>query len=166
MNLVIVESPAKAKTIKKYLGKDFEVLASYGHVRDLVEKEGAVDPSQGFAMKYGLIDKNRPKVDAIEKAAREKREAEQEEIAAEEDPDHGPSAEKAEPELPPAMLPPAKPRHLPAWVATAFPVITTYIPVIMFPSWVDSTPTTLPLHCRHIKVVSAAIPPCAPRPLA
>jgi len=69
-NLVIVESPAKAKTIKKYLGKDFEVLASYGHVRDLVEKEGAVDPSHGFAMKYGLIDKNKPKVDAIEKAAR------------------------------------------------------------------------------------------------
>jgi DNA topoisomerase-1 len=69
-NLVIVESPAKAKTIKKYLGKDFEVLASYGHVRDLVEKEGAVDPSHGFAMKYGLIDKNKPRVDAIEKAAR------------------------------------------------------------------------------------------------
>jgi len=69
-NLVIVESPAKAKTIKKYLGKDFEVLASYGHVRDLIEKEGAVDPSHGFAMKYELIDKNRPKVDAIEKAAR------------------------------------------------------------------------------------------------
>ena len=43
-NLVIVESPAKAKTIKKYLGKDFEVMASYGHVRDLVPKEGAVDP--------------------------------------------------------------------------------------------------------------------------
>jgi DNA topoisomerase-1 len=69
-SLVIVESPAKAKTIKKYLGKDFEVLASYGHVRDLVEKEGAVDPAHGFAMKYGLIDKNRPRVDAIEKAAR------------------------------------------------------------------------------------------------
>jgi len=46
-NLVIVESPAKAKTIKKYLGRDFEVLASYGHVRDLVPKEGAVDPVQG-----------------------------------------------------------------------------------------------------------------------
>src|ERR671937_509505 len=57
-NLVIVESPAKAKTIKKYLGKDFEVLASYGHVRDLVPKEGAVDPHHDFAMKYELIEKN------------------------------------------------------------------------------------------------------------
>ena len=51
-NLVIVESPAKAKTIKKYLGKEFEVLASYGHVRDLVPKEGAVDPDHDFAMQY------------------------------------------------------------------------------------------------------------------
>ena len=49
-NLVIVESPAKAKTIKKYLGRDFEVLASYGHVRDLVPKEGAVDPDNGYTM--------------------------------------------------------------------------------------------------------------------
>jgi DNA topoisomerase-1 len=54
--LVIVESPAKAKTIKKYLGKDFEVLASYGHVRDLLPKEGAVDPIHAFGMKYQIID--------------------------------------------------------------------------------------------------------------
>ena len=67
-NLVIVESPAKAKTIKKYLGKDFEVLASYGHVRDLVPKEGAVDPSHDFAMKYQIIDKNERHVEAIVKA--------------------------------------------------------------------------------------------------
>lgn len=64
-NLVIVESPAKAKTIKKYLGKDFEVLASYGHVRDLLPKEGAVDPEHHFAMKYRVIDKNAKHVDAI-----------------------------------------------------------------------------------------------------
>jgi DNA topoisomerase-1 len=68
-NLVIVESPAKAKTIKKYLGKDFEILASYGHVRDLIPKEGAVDPAHNFAMKYQLIDKNERHVDAIAKAA-------------------------------------------------------------------------------------------------
>ena len=67
-NLVIVESPAKSKTIKKYLGRDFEVLASYGHVRDLVPKEGAVDPDNQFAMKYEVIDKNERHVDAIVKA--------------------------------------------------------------------------------------------------
>ena len=67
-NLVIVESPAKAKTIKKYLGKDFEVLASYGHVRDLVPKEGAVNPDADFAMKYQVIERNSKHVDAIAKA--------------------------------------------------------------------------------------------------
>ena len=67
-NLVIVESPAKAKTIKKYLGKDFEVLASYGHVRDLVPKEGAVDPEKGFAMQYQVLEKNARHIEAISKA--------------------------------------------------------------------------------------------------
>ncbi len=57
-NLVVVESPAKARTLKKYLGKDYEVLASYGHVRDLLPKEGAVDPQHDFAMKYQVIEKN------------------------------------------------------------------------------------------------------------
>ena len=69
-NLLIVESPAKAKTINKYLGKDFQVLASYGHVRDLVPKEGAVDPEHGFRMRYDLIDKNEKHVEAIAKAAK------------------------------------------------------------------------------------------------
>jgi DNA topoisomerase-1 len=69
-NLVIVESPAKAKTIKKYLGKDFEVMASYGHVRDLVPKEGAVDPTRQFAMRWELIDKNKKHVDAIARAVK------------------------------------------------------------------------------------------------
>ncbi|MDH5231423.1 MAG: type I DNA topoisomerase [Gammaproteobacteria bacterium] len=67
-SLVIVESPAKAKTIKKYLGKGFEVLASYGHVRDLLPKEGAVDTEHDFAMKYQIIEKNQRHVDAIAKA--------------------------------------------------------------------------------------------------
>ena len=67
-NLVIVESPAKANTIKKYLGKDFEVLASYGHVRDLLPKEGAVDTDRDFDMKYEVIERNAKYVDAIAKA--------------------------------------------------------------------------------------------------
>ncbi len=71
MNLVIVESPAKAKTIKKYLGPGFDVIASYGHVRDLVPKEGAVDPEHGFQMKYQIIDRNEKHVSAIAKKLKE-----------------------------------------------------------------------------------------------
>ena len=67
-NLVIVESPAKAKTISKYLGKDFDVMASYGHVRDLVPKEGAVDPEKQFEMKYQVIERNEKHVKAIIRA--------------------------------------------------------------------------------------------------
>ncbi len=64
-NLLIVESPAKSRTLKKYLGPDFEIMASYGHVRDLVPKEGAVDTDNGFAMKYEIIDRNRKHVSDI-----------------------------------------------------------------------------------------------------
>lgn len=67
-NLIVVESPAKAKTMSKYLGKEFTCLASYGHVRDLVPKQGAVDTENDFGMKYTLIEKNKKHVDAIVKA--------------------------------------------------------------------------------------------------
>ncbi|MGI9292213.1 MAG: DNA topoisomerase, partial [Gammaproteobacteria bacterium] len=67
-SVVIVESPAKAKTIEKYLGSDFKVLASYGHVRDLVPKEGAVKPEEGFAMRYDTIERNEKHINAIRKA--------------------------------------------------------------------------------------------------
>jgi DNA topoisomerase I len=69
-NLLIVESPGKVKSINKYLGKDFTVLASYGHVRDLKPKEGAVDPDNNFAMAYEVIERNEKHVDAIAKASK------------------------------------------------------------------------------------------------
>ncbi|MCK6418842.1 MAG: type I DNA topoisomerase [Alphaproteobacteria bacterium] len=70
-NLVIVESPAKAKTINKYLGKDYEVLASFGHVRDLVNKDGSVLPDEDFAMKWQLGERSDKPVKDIKKAIKE-----------------------------------------------------------------------------------------------
>jgi DNA topoisomerase-1 len=65
MQLVIVESPAKAKTIEKYLGKDYKVLASYGHVRDLPAKDGSVRPDEDFAMDWELYGDKAKQVKAI-----------------------------------------------------------------------------------------------------
>ena len=67
-NVVVVESPAKAKTIEKYLGKDFKVLASYGHVRDLLQKDGAVDPEHGYLMKYTVAEDKEKHIAAIASA--------------------------------------------------------------------------------------------------
>ena len=72
MKVVIVESPAKAKAINKYLGKDYTVLASYGHIRDLPSKQGSVDPEKKFEMVWALskgADKNIKLIaDAVKKA--------------------------------------------------------------------------------------------------
>ncbi len=72
-NLVIVESPAKAKTINKYLGPEYEVIASYGHVRDLVNKDGSVLPEEDFAMKWQLGDRSDKNVRDIKKAVKSAR---------------------------------------------------------------------------------------------
>ncbi len=66
--LVVVESPAKAKTINKYLGRDYKVLASYGHVRDLPAKDGSVDPDHDFAMKWQVDPQSAKRVNEIAKA--------------------------------------------------------------------------------------------------
>jgi DNA topoisomerase-1 len=68
MNVVIVESPAKAKTINKYLGRDYTVLASFGHVRDLLAKDGAVDPDDDFAMVWEVGDRSKKHISEIRKA--------------------------------------------------------------------------------------------------
>ena len=68
MPVVVVESPAKAKTINKYLGPDFTVLASYGHVRDLPAKDGSVDPEHGFDMLWEVASDSKKHVKAIAEA--------------------------------------------------------------------------------------------------
>ena len=70
-NILIVESPAKSRTIEKYLGSGFQVMASYGHVRDLIPKEGAVDTENNFEMKYQIIDKNKKHVTKIVNAVKQ-----------------------------------------------------------------------------------------------
>ncbi len=71
MPVVVVESPAKAKTINKYLGSDYTVLASYGHVRDLPPKDGSVDPDHGFEMKWEVASDSKKHVKAIADALKE-----------------------------------------------------------------------------------------------
>ena len=70
MDVVIVESPAKAKTINKYLGKNFEVYASYGHIRDLPSKDGSVDPDDDFAMIWDVDTKSAQRMSVIAKAVK------------------------------------------------------------------------------------------------
>ena len=70
-NLVIVESPAKAKTIEKFLGKDYKVMSSYGHVRDLKRKSFSIDVDHGFAPVYEIPDEKQPLVSELRKAAAE-----------------------------------------------------------------------------------------------
>ena len=69
MNLVIVESPAKAKTINKYLGNQFNVLASFGHVRDLPSKNGSVDPENNFSFEWEVSNTSKKHIKEIYEAA-------------------------------------------------------------------------------------------------
>ena len=65
MDVVIVESPAKAKTINKYLGSNYEVIASFGHIRDLPAKNGSVRPDEDFAMDWAIEPKDEKHIKAI-----------------------------------------------------------------------------------------------------
>lgn len=71
MNIVIVESPAKAKTINKYLGSQYKVVASFGHVRDLPAKDGSVLPDQDFSMKWDVDSAAAKRLNEIAKAVKE-----------------------------------------------------------------------------------------------
>src|SRR5947209_8402116 len=70
MNIVVVESPSKAKTINKYLGSGYEVLASFGHVRDLPAKDGSVDPEHDFRMVWEVDDKSQKRLNDIARAVK------------------------------------------------------------------------------------------------
>ena len=70
MKVVIVESPAKAKTINKYLGSDYQVLASYGHVRDLPPKDGSVLPDDNFSMSWLVDPKSQKRINEIARAVK------------------------------------------------------------------------------------------------
>src|SRR5690349_19892204 len=71
MDVLVVESPAKAKTINKYLGSGYTVLASYGHVRDLPPKDGSVDPEDDFAMLWEIAADSQKHVRAIAEALKD-----------------------------------------------------------------------------------------------
>src|ERR1044072_5360694 len=71
MHVVVVESPAKAKTINKYLGSDYEVVASYGHVRDLPAKDGSVRPEEDFAMSWEVASKASKRLSDIARSLKE-----------------------------------------------------------------------------------------------
>ncbi|MEM7036345.1 MAG: toprim domain-containing protein, partial [Bacteroidota bacterium] len=70
-NLMIVESPAKAKTIEKYLGEDFVVKASFGHVRDLPKADDAIDVEDGFTPKYEVLSDKKDVIKELKKLAKE-----------------------------------------------------------------------------------------------
>ncbi len=70
MKVLVVESPAKAKTINKYLGSDYEVIASFGHIRDLPPKDGSVDPEQDFAMRWELEGRGAKQLSEIARAVK------------------------------------------------------------------------------------------------